>query len=98
MALVPRLTQGLPTSTTAAIILSGFQQCGIWPGPLLFRIQADLVWGAIAGAPSHHPSTVPYAGIVILATSGVRHAQLVVRSSAIVDLGVLGFVLRRWFF
>ena len=47
-ALVPLLTLGIPTSATAAIILSAFQQYGISPGPLLFQMQADLVWGLIA--------------------------------------------------
>ncbi|MCX7893621.1 MAG: tripartite tricarboxylate transporter permease [Burkholderiales bacterium] len=47
-ALVPLLTLGIPTSATAAIILSAFQQYGISPGPLLFQMQSDLVWGLIA--------------------------------------------------
>ena len=34
--LVPMLTLGLPTSATAAIMLSAFQSYGIQPGPLLF--------------------------------------------------------------
>lgn len=46
--LVPLLTLGLPTSATAAIILSAFQSYGINPGPLLFQTQATLVWGLIA--------------------------------------------------
>ena len=47
-ALVPLLTLGIPTSATAAILLSAFQNYGIQPGPLLFQTQADLVWGLIA--------------------------------------------------
>ncbi|KAA2214415.1 tripartite tricarboxylate transporter permease [Teichococcus oryzae] len=46
--LVPMLTLGLPTSATAAIMLSAFQSYGIQPGPLLFTSQADLVWTLIA--------------------------------------------------
>jgi len=48
--LVPLLTLGLPTTATAAIMLAGFQQFGLQPGPLLFVIvmNADLVWGLIA--------------------------------------------------
>ena len=46
--LVPLLTLGLPTSATSAIMLSGFQQYGIQPGPLLFVNNADLVWALIA--------------------------------------------------
>ena len=46
--LVPMLTLGLPTSATAAIMLSAFQSYGIQPRPLLFQTQANLVWGLIA--------------------------------------------------
>ncbi|BAS26264.1 tripartite tricarboxylate transporter permease [Limnochorda pilosa] len=46
--LVPLLTLGLPTSSTAAIMLAAFQQFGLQPGPLLFQTAPDLVWGLIA--------------------------------------------------
>jgi putative tricarboxylic transport membrane protein len=46
--LVPLLTLGLPTTATAAIMLAGFQQFGLQPGPLLFVSNAELVWGLIA--------------------------------------------------
>jgi putative tricarboxylic transport membrane protein len=46
--LVPLLTLGLPTTATAAIMLAGFQQYGLQPGPLLFQNNPDLVWGLIA--------------------------------------------------
>ncbi|HVL19411.1 MAG TPA: tripartite tricarboxylate transporter permease [Amaricoccus sp.] len=46
--LVPLLTLGLPTSATAAIMLAGFQQFGLQPGPLLFATNAPLVWSLIA--------------------------------------------------
>ena len=46
--LVPLLTLGLPTTATAAIILSAFQSYGIQPGPLLFQNQSALVWALIA--------------------------------------------------
>jgi len=46
--LVPMLALGLPTSATAAIMLSAFQSYGINPGPLLLQTQPDLVWGLIA--------------------------------------------------
>jgi putative tricarboxylic transport membrane protein len=42
------LTLGLPTSATAAIMLSAFQSYGIQPGPLLLQTQPGLVWGLIA--------------------------------------------------
>lgn len=46
--LVPMLALGLPTSATAAIMLSAFQSYGINPGPLLLEQQSTLVWGLIA--------------------------------------------------
>jgi putative tricarboxylic transport membrane protein len=46
--LVPLLTLGLPTTATAAIMLAGFQQFGLQPGPLLFMTAPQLVWGLIA--------------------------------------------------
>ncbi len=46
--MVPLLTLGLPTSATAAMLLAGFQQYGLVPGPLLFVTNAELVWGLIA--------------------------------------------------
>ena len=46
--LVPLLTLGLPTTATAAIMLAGFQQFGLQPGPLLFANNAGLVWSLIA--------------------------------------------------
>ncbi len=46
--MVPLLTLGLPTSATAAILLSAFQQYGLQPGPLLFESNSALVWGLIA--------------------------------------------------
>ncbi len=46
--LVPMLALGLPTSATAAIMLSAFTSYGITPGPLLLTQQPALVWGLIA--------------------------------------------------
>ncbi|MEC5399764.1 tripartite tricarboxylate transporter permease [Uliginosibacterium sp. H1] len=46
--LMPLLTLGIPTSATAAVILSAFQSYGIQPGPLLFTTQSSLVWTLIA--------------------------------------------------
>jgi putative tricarboxylic transport membrane protein len=46
--MVPLLTLGLPTTATAAIMLAGFQQYNIQPGPLLFATHPELVWGLIA--------------------------------------------------
>jgi putative tricarboxylic transport membrane protein len=46
--LVPLLTLGIPTSVTAAILLSAFQNYGLNPGPQLFQTSATLVWALIA--------------------------------------------------
>src|SRR5499433_2521107 len=46
--LVPLLTLGIPTSATAAIMLSAFQIFNLQPGPELFAAKPDLVWGLIA--------------------------------------------------
>ncbi|HEX5959285.1 MAG TPA: tripartite tricarboxylate transporter permease, partial [Hyphomicrobiaceae bacterium] len=46
--LVPMLALGLPTSATAAIMLSAFQSYGINPGPTLLSQQSGLVWALIA--------------------------------------------------
>jgi putative tricarboxylic transport membrane protein len=46
--LVPMLTLGLPTSATAAIMLSAFQSYNINPGPQLLNTNPQLVWGLIA--------------------------------------------------
>ena len=45
---MPLLTLGLPTSATAAVMLAGFQQYNLQPGPLLFVQHPDLVWGLVA--------------------------------------------------
>ncbi|MFC7343340.1 tripartite tricarboxylate transporter permease [Saccharopolyspora griseoalba] len=46
--LVPLLTLGLPTSATAAVILTAFQSYGLQPGPELFEESGPLVWTLIA--------------------------------------------------
>jgi putative tricarboxylic transport membrane protein len=46
--LVPMLTLGIPTSVTAAILLSALQNYGIQAGPQLFQTSATLVWALIA--------------------------------------------------
>jgi putative tricarboxylic transport membrane protein len=46
--LVPLLTIGLPTSATAAVILTAFQSYGLQPGPQLFSESGELVWTLIA--------------------------------------------------
>jgi putative tricarboxylic transport membrane protein len=46
--LMPLLTLGIPTSATAAVMLSAFESYGIQPGPMLFTQQGSLVWTLIA--------------------------------------------------
>jgi putative tricarboxylic transport membrane protein len=46
--LVPLLTLGIPTSSTAAVMLAAFQIFNLQPGPLLFEKSGDLVWALIA--------------------------------------------------
>ncbi|WP_119155385.1 tripartite tricarboxylate transporter permease [Caldimonas tepidiphila] len=46
--LVPLLTLGIPTSTTAAVLLSAFQNYGITTGPQLFQSSGPMVWALIA--------------------------------------------------
>ena len=45
---LPLLTIGLPTSATAAVILTAFQSYGLQPGPELFSESGPLVWTLIA--------------------------------------------------
>ena len=46
--LMPLLTLGIPTSATAAVILTAFESYGLRPGPTLFTEQGGLVWTLIA--------------------------------------------------
>ncbi|MCW4465237.1 tripartite tricarboxylate transporter permease [Glutamicibacter sp. MNS18] len=46
--LVPLLTLGIPTTATAAMMLTAFQRYQIQPGPLLMETNATLVWALIA--------------------------------------------------
>ncbi len=47
-SLIPLLSLGIPTSATAAVMLAGFQQFGLVPGPQLFINSSSLVWTLIA--------------------------------------------------
>ena len=47
-ALLPMLTQGIPGSPTAAVLLGGLMIWGLQPGPMLFVEQKEFVWGLIA--------------------------------------------------
>ena len=46
--LVPLRTLGIPTSVTAAILLSALQNYGIQAGPQLFETSSKMVWALIA--------------------------------------------------
>lgn len=46
--LMPLLTLGIPTSATAAVMLSAFESYGIQTGPQLFSTNSALVWTLIA--------------------------------------------------
>lgn len=68
--LMPLLTLGVPTSATAAVILSAFESYGIQPGPMLFTQQSGLVWTLIASL---------YIGNVILLLLNLPLVRLWVR-------------------
>jgi len=46
--LIPLLSLGLPFSSSAAMLLSGFLIHGIAPGPMLVSSHPDLFWGLVA--------------------------------------------------
>lgn len=82
--LVPMLALGLPTSATAAIMLSAFQSYGINPGPLLLQSQPELVWGLIASL---------YVGNVILLVLNLPLAGLWAKILAIPAPWLYGGIL-----
>jgi putative tricarboxylic transport membrane protein len=43
-ALIPLLTLGIPGSPTAAVLLGGLLIHGLWPGPDLFTVNADVTY------------------------------------------------------
>ncbi len=45
---VPLLTLGIPSGGSTAILLGGFMMLGVAPGPSLFTLHPDVVWGLIA--------------------------------------------------
>ncbi len=44
----PLLSLGIPGSATSAVLMGGLMMWGLRPGPLLFKENADFVWGLIA--------------------------------------------------
>src|SRR5262245_12090738 len=47
-SMLPMITLGIPGSPTAAVMLGGLMIWGLQPGPMLFKENADFVWGLIA--------------------------------------------------
>lgn len=45
---IPLLTLGIPSGGSTAVLLGGFMLLGISPGPTLFQLHPDVVWGLIA--------------------------------------------------
>lgn len=82
--LVPLLTIGLPTSATAAVILTGFQSYGLQPGPQLFSESGPLVWTLIASL---------YVGNVMLLVLNLPMAKLWAKLLTIPAYGIYAGVL-----
>jgi len=82
--LVPLLTIGLPTSATAAVILTGFQSYGLQPGPQLFSESGPLVWTLIASL---------YVGNVMLLVLNLPLAKVWARLLTIPAYGIYAGVL-----
>lgn len=47
-SLIPLLTLGIPGSPTAAVLLGGLLIHGLWPGPLLFSVNAEITYTFMA--------------------------------------------------
>ena len=82
--LVPLLTIGLPTSATAAVILTAFQSYGLQPGPQLFTESGDLVWALIASL---------YIGNVLLLVLNLPLVRVWARLLSIPAYGIYAGVL-----
>ena len=82
--LVPLLTIGLPTSATAAVILTAFQSYGLQPGPQLFTESGPLVWTLIASL---------YVGNVMLLVLNLPLVRMWARLLTIPAYGIYAGVL-----
>jgi putative tricarboxylic transport membrane protein len=82
--LVPLLTIGLPTSATAAVILTAFQSYGLQPGPQLFTESGELVWTLIASL---------YIGNVLLLALNLPLARVWAKLLTIPAYGIYAGVL-----
>jgi putative tricarboxylic transport membrane protein len=69
-ALIPMLALGVPGSGTTAVMMGALLMLGLQPGPKLFQMQTEIVWGLIASM---------FVGNIILAVMNIPMAGLLVR-------------------
>ncbi len=69
-ALIPMLALGVPGSGTTAVMMGALLMLGLQPGPKLFQMQTEIVWGLIASM---------FIGNIILAVINIPMAGLLVR-------------------
>ncbi|MGE4585327.1 MAG: tripartite tricarboxylate transporter permease [Sphaerochaeta sp.] len=69
-ALIPMLALGVPGSGTTAVMMGALMMLGLQPGPKLFQMQTEIVWGLIASM---------FIGNIILAIINIPMAGLLVR-------------------
>jgi putative tricarboxylic transport membrane protein len=82
--LVPLLTIGLPTSATAAVLLTAFQSYGLQPGPQLFSESGALVYALLASL---------YIGNVMLLVLNLPLARVWARMLQIPAYGIYAGIL-----
>jgi putative tricarboxylic transport membrane protein len=82
--LVPLLTIGLPTSATAAVLLTAFQSYGLQPGPQLFSESGPLVYALLASL---------YIGNVMLLVLNLPLARLWARLLQIPAYGIYAGIM-----
>ncbi|NCC12439.1 MAG: tripartite tricarboxylate transporter permease [Spirochaetia bacterium] len=69
-AMIPMLALGVPGSGTTAVMMGALLMLGLQPGPKLFQMQTEVVWGLIASM---------FVGNIILAIINIPMAGLLVR-------------------
>lgn len=73
-AMIPMLALGVPGSGTTAVMMGALLMLGLQPGPKLFQMQTEIVWGLIASM---------FIGNIILAFINIPMAGLLVRVLAV---------------
>ena len=73
-SLVPLLTLGIPGSPTAAVLLGGLLIHGIFPGPDLFTVHAEVTWTFIDSM---------LVGQVLMAVFGIATAGIAAKISRV---------------